>query len=64
MVMASIYIMAGEYDNAVDELELLLSIPSWTSANMLRLDPLYKPLHDLPRFKAILAKYDAAYPGT
>jgi hypothetical protein len=64
MVMAQIYIMAGQYDSALDELEVVLSVPSFASANQLRLDPFFKPLHDLPRFLAMLAKYDAKNPGS
>jgi len=57
MVMATIYTIVGEYENAIDELELLLSIPSWCSAEYLKVDPIYDPLKDIPRFKALLEKY-------
>lgn len=58
MVMASIYIMAGDYDNAIDKLDYLLSIPSFVSANELKLDPFYEPLWNLPRFKEMIARHE------
>jgi len=52
--LARIYVMVGEYDKAVDELEFLLSIPSELSIPLLRLDPAWAPLRDHPRFKGLL----------
>ena len=37
--------------------ELLLSIPSEISVHEVRLDPLYKPLWEHPRFQALLEQY-------
>jgi len=59
MVMAMIYTLVGEYEKAIDELELVLSIPSWCSAKYLRADPLFDPLESNPRFVALLNKYEA-----
>ncbi len=59
MVMATIYTIVGEYDNAIEELELLLSIPSWSSVKYLRADPIFAPLQNIPRFKALLEKYES-----
>ena len=58
MVMAIIYTFKGDYDNAIDELEYLLSIPSWSTPNYLLSDPYFTPLHDLPRFKQIIRDYN------
>jgi hypothetical protein len=58
MVMAQIYTMVGEYDKALDELDYLMSIPSLCSSAFLRADPIFTPLQNLPRFNAIVAKYD------
>ncbi len=52
-----IYIMVGEYDAALDQIEYLLSIPSYISISWLRLDPEYDPLRKLPRFQRLLEKY-------
>ncbi|MFW6084952.1 MAG: BTAD domain-containing putative transcriptional regulator [Gemmatimonadota bacterium] len=54
--LADIYVMVGEYEAAIDELEYLLSVPSLKSADLLRVDPLYEPLHDHPRFEALLER--------
>ena len=55
--LAYIYIMLGEYDQAIDALETLLAIPSQLTVWRLKLDPRYDPLRDLPRFQELLDKY-------
>jgi len=52
--LARIYVMVGEFDAAIDQLEFLLSIPSELSIPLLRLDPAWNPLRDHPRFKKLL----------
>jgi serine/threonine-protein kinase len=52
------YILAGEYEAAIDQLEFLLSTPSTFTMARLRLDPFYEPLRDHPRFQALLDKYE------
>ena len=54
MVMAIVYAQAGEQELAIDELETALSMPSDISIPWLRVDPLFDPLRDNPRFKALL----------
>ncbi len=51
---AEIYVRIGEFDAAMDLIELLLSIPTEFTVNMLRLDPIWDPLRELPRFKKLL----------
>ena len=55
--LAVIYTMVGEHDSALDEIEYLLSIPSYCSVQDLRLDPIWDPLRDHPRFQRILREY-------
>ena len=49
--LARIYVMVGEFDAAIDQLEFLLSIPGKMSIPLLRLDPTWDPLRDHPLFK-------------
>jgi eukaryotic-like serine/threonine-protein kinase len=51
---ARILAQAGEAEAALDELERLLSRPSWISVHTLRLDPLLDPLRGHPRYQALL----------
>jgi len=52
--LARIYVMVGEFDAAIDQLEFLLSRPGEMSIPLLRLDPVWDPLRDQPRFKKLL----------
>jgi len=54
LTLAEIYMGAGEYDAALDQLEHLLSIPSPVSSGLLRVDPLYAPLRGNPRFERLV----------
>jgi TolB-like protein len=53
--LARIYVMVGKYEDALDILEELLSRPSEQSVARLRLDPVWDPLRDHPRFQRLLA---------
>ena len=54
--LAMIYTVVGEYEEAIDQLEYLMSIPSGdiVSIPVLRLDPIWDPLRQHPRFKRLL----------
>ena len=55
---AHILTVMGEYDEALDHIEDLISRPGWAySANALRADPEWIPLRDHPRFQALLEEY-------
>ena len=56
--LARMYTMVGEYDAAIDQLEILLERPSLTSVALLRIDPTWDALGDHPRFQALLDKYE------
>ena len=55
MVMAYIQVLCGNYDAALDEVGLLLSIPSQTSMDWFLADPIWAPVWDHPRFLQFLA---------
>ena len=48
--LTRIYVMVGDYDKAIDQLELLFSIPSHITEHSLKLDPTWDPLREHPRF--------------
>jgi tetratricopeptide (TPR) repeat protein len=52
--LAKIYVMVGEFDAAIGQLEFLLSRPGKISIPLLRLDPAWNPLRDHPRFKKLV----------
>jgi tetratricopeptide (TPR) repeat protein len=52
--LAHIYVMVGDYNAAVDQLELLLSVDSPVSVPWLMADPTWDPLRDNPRFRNLL----------
>jgi tetratricopeptide (TPR) repeat protein len=54
---ARILAQIGDADASMDEIERLLNTPSWLTVHTLRLDPLWDPIRDLPRFKGLLTKY-------
>jgi tetratricopeptide (TPR) repeat protein len=56
--LAYIHVMVGEYDASIDQIEYLLSIPSFITVPLLRLHPDWDPLRDHPRFEALLEKYE------
>ena len=53
--LAYIYVMVGEHDAAIDQIEFLLDRPSDNiSIPLLQLDPSWDPLRDHPRFKKLV----------
>ncbi len=57
MVMARIYANCGRYDEAVDELELVLSLETYITVNTLKFKHWIDPLRDHPRYQALIKKY-------
>ena len=55
--LAQVYAMTGDTERSLDLLEKLLSMPSGTSLNFLRLDPLWASLWKLPRFRQLKEKH-------
>jgi serine/threonine-protein kinase len=57
--MARIYVMVGDYDKALEQIRFLLSHPGPMSVKMLQLDPVWKPLREMPEFKKIIKRAPA-----
>lgn len=53
---ARILAQLGESDAALEEIERLLAAPSRLSVQTLRLDPLWDPIRDHPRFQRLVAR--------
>ena len=53
--LARIYILVGEPEKALDQLEPLLKIPYYLSPGWLRIDPTFDPLRKNPRFQKLVA---------
>jgi TolB-like protein/Tfp pilus assembly protein PilF len=53
--LARIYIVVGEPDKAIDQLERLLKIPYYVSAAWLKIDPNFDPIRNNPRFQKLVA---------
>ena len=58
LTLAWIYLESGDEDASLDILEKILSMLSLTTTKSIQLDPQFKPLHDHPRFKALMKKYE------
>ena len=53
--LVRIYILVGEPERALDQLEPLLKIPCFLSPGWLRIDPNFDPLRKSPRFRQLVA---------
>jgi len=52
-----IYMLTGEYEAALDQIELLLSHHTWVSIPFLEMNPLWNRLQDIPRYQNLIKKY-------
>jgi len=55
--LARIYVMVGDYDSAIEQIKILLSLPGPLSVKLLQLDPDWKPLWNLAEFKELIKTY-------
>jgi tetratricopeptide (TPR) repeat protein len=53
--LARTYVLVGEPDKAIDQLESLLKMPYFLSPGWLRIDPNFAPLKGNPRFEKLVA---------
>ena len=52
--LAEIYVMCGEHEAAIDQIETALSAPSFLSVGLLRIDPIWDPIRTHPRFRRLV----------
>jgi adenylate cyclase len=52
--LARIYLVVGEPEKALDQLEPLLKIPFYLSPGWLRIDPTFDPVRNHPRFRKLV----------
>ena len=59
VALAQIYTWTGETDQALQLIDRSLITPNGVTVPFLRLDPMWDPLRNDPRFQALIDKYDA-----
>lgn len=55
--LAEIFAIVGKEEDAIDQLELLLSMSSLVSVAYLKIDSMFDPVRDNPRFQKMIQKY-------
>jgi hypothetical protein len=52
--LVRIYLLVGEPEKALDQLEPLLKVPFYLSPGWLRIDPTFEPVRKNPRFQKMV----------
>jgi TolB-like protein/Flp pilus assembly protein TadD len=60
IALAQIYTWTGDKDQALQLIEKSLTTPNGLTAPILKLDPVWDPLRDDPRFQALISRYAKA----
>jgi len=59
--LVRIYLLAGEPEKALDQLEPLLKVPFYLSPGWLRIDPTFEALRNNPRFRKLISPVQERY---
>ena len=57
--VARVFAILGDNDRAIEILDGLLNRPSYVTVHSLRVDPIWDPLRNDPRFQALIDRHDA-----
>ena len=60
--LVRIYLLTGEPDQALDQLEPLLRMPYYLSPGWLRIDPTFDPVRKHPRFQRLIGGAEPTSP--
>jgi len=60
LVLAQIYTLVGDFDSALPLIEHSLCSPAGITVPLLKLDPVWDPLRNDPRFERLLAKFETS----
>ena len=52
--LAHIYLLLGDHEKAIDQLDIMLTKGSQWSVPFVRNDPTWEPLHKYPRFQKLV----------
>ena len=55
--LARVYVMVGDHESALDQLEYLMSIPGDLGVGALRLDPTWRALRSHPRYQELIRRH-------
>ena len=63
LMLAQVYAHFGDVDRAIPLIGKVVDIPSFISPALLRLDPIWDPIRNDPRFRKLLARFESAAPN-
>ena len=58
MGMALVYSRASEPEKSCEELKIILGMPSQTTIQLIRLDPMFEPVVNHPCFEELVSEFE------
>ena len=52
--LAAMYVLNGQYDEAINQLRKILAHPGFSSAKLMSIDPTWDALRNIPEFQSLL----------